>query len=597
MILQALTSYYEALAARGKIARPGWSPAKISYALEIDENGKLLDIHSLDITAELPKRERNSSDITACFLGDDRRYVLGIPDDSSPKEIKNAKKRFEASRLKYHKILAGDNLMETKAVLSFFDTWDVQKTKWPDLVDTIQPKAIIVFLIDDKYFHLLPSVKKAWDDYYAVVNSTHMQRCMITENLENTCRIHPGFNIPEGTNPKLVSFDKDSDSFCSYGKDGQQGLNVPVGYITAAKYGSALDYLLSSKNNSTRIGSTMLVFWAENTDSNEDKMLMSVVDDSNTIDDNDLKKITEIIRAGQRVPETLSEDKFDNDYYIIGLYSATKGSIGVRLFYKNTFNSIIANLGCHYNRLKINNSYQPEKYNNTLISMLLETVKKDDSKKKLENIKALDDKLVFETLIAILSDSDYPQLLLTQILTRIKNERNVVKKDLKTGKKKENTRITAGRAAIIKAVLIKNYGMSYITEVLMETDKDKAYLLGRLFYFYEETQYYASKGTINATINDTYFNAACCTPCAVSPKLTQLNHAHMKVVRRDNIKRAYFLENQIGKIISNLGRPPFPSFFDEKDQGLFILGYYQQRQKSIDSALKYKTMEENTNDL
>ena len=33
MILQALTRYYEDLLSRGEIAAPGWSPAKISYAL------------------------------------------------------------------------------------------------------------------------------------------------------------------------------------------------------------------------------------------------------------------------------------------------------------------------------------------------------------------------------------------------------------------------------------------------------------------------------------------------------------------------------------------------------------------------------------
>ena len=33
MILQALVDYYEALAAKGRVAKPGWGIAKISYAL------------------------------------------------------------------------------------------------------------------------------------------------------------------------------------------------------------------------------------------------------------------------------------------------------------------------------------------------------------------------------------------------------------------------------------------------------------------------------------------------------------------------------------------------------------------------------------
>ena len=42
MILQALTSLYEALAPKGEVPKEGWSREKISFALGIDENGDLL---------------------------------------------------------------------------------------------------------------------------------------------------------------------------------------------------------------------------------------------------------------------------------------------------------------------------------------------------------------------------------------------------------------------------------------------------------------------------------------------------------------------------------------------------------------------------
>lgn len=44
MILQALTRYYEDLLSRGEIAAPGWAPAKISFALCLNENGELTQI-------------------------------------------------------------------------------------------------------------------------------------------------------------------------------------------------------------------------------------------------------------------------------------------------------------------------------------------------------------------------------------------------------------------------------------------------------------------------------------------------------------------------------------------------------------------------
>ena len=44
MILQALTRYYEALLQRGEIAAPGWSPAKISFALCLDKDGQVTQV-------------------------------------------------------------------------------------------------------------------------------------------------------------------------------------------------------------------------------------------------------------------------------------------------------------------------------------------------------------------------------------------------------------------------------------------------------------------------------------------------------------------------------------------------------------------------
>lgn len=47
MILQALTEQYEALAEQGKLARPGWSDAKVTFALAINDGGELTQVLSL----------------------------------------------------------------------------------------------------------------------------------------------------------------------------------------------------------------------------------------------------------------------------------------------------------------------------------------------------------------------------------------------------------------------------------------------------------------------------------------------------------------------------------------------------------------------
>ena len=57
MILQALVKHYETLAKQGKVSRQGWCKAKVSYALDIDTEGKLLGIISLKQEEERGKKK------------------------------------------------------------------------------------------------------------------------------------------------------------------------------------------------------------------------------------------------------------------------------------------------------------------------------------------------------------------------------------------------------------------------------------------------------------------------------------------------------------------------------------------------------------
>ena len=58
MILQALTRHYEDLLALGEIQRPGWGLAKVSYGLQIDENGQILALLPLKVAREQGKKRR-----------------------------------------------------------------------------------------------------------------------------------------------------------------------------------------------------------------------------------------------------------------------------------------------------------------------------------------------------------------------------------------------------------------------------------------------------------------------------------------------------------------------------------------------------------
>ena len=88
MILQALVHCYEALAERGELEKPGWSPVKVSWGLELDADGQvksLLAMGGTDAkgkqiprTMKLPDPVKRASGIATNFLCDNSAYILGV---------------------------------------------------------------------------------------------------------------------------------------------------------------------------------------------------------------------------------------------------------------------------------------------------------------------------------------------------------------------------------------------------------------------------------------------------------------------------------------------------------------------------------------
>jgi CRISPR-associated protein Csd1 len=145
--------------------------------------------------------------------------------------------------------------------------------------------------------------------------------------------------------------------------------------------------------------------------------------------------------------------------------------------------------------------------------------------------------------------------------------------------------VTYLRAAILKACINREHrrrgglaaDRAFIREHLDVNQTDPAYRLGRLFAVLERIQSRAQPG-INATIRDRYYGAASSTPAAVFPTLLRLKNAHLK---KFGAGEAGYFEGLVGSICGSVEQPAlhdFPRQLDLHAQGLFALGYYQQRQ-------------------
>lgn len=137
MILQSLVHLYDELSRQGKVAKEGWGIAKVSHRLVINTSGQLIGIISARRKVLRGKKEKEiptemivplpvirAVGIKANFLCDSSSYMLGVDDKGKPERTR---KCFEASKELHHHILDHCTSMEAKAILAFFDSWDVTK--------------------------------------------------------------------------------------------------------------------------------------------------------------------------------------------------------------------------------------------------------------------------------------------------------------------------------------------------------------------------------------------------------------------------------------------------------------------------------------
>ena len=76
MILQSLVDYYETLARQGAIAKPGWGKYKISYAVNLNQQGEVIGILSLE--KEVMRGKKKVSVPTTHMLPEGVKKASGI---------------------------------------------------------------------------------------------------------------------------------------------------------------------------------------------------------------------------------------------------------------------------------------------------------------------------------------------------------------------------------------------------------------------------------------------------------------------------------------------------------------------------------------
>ena len=568
MILQALVSYYETLAARGELPQPGWAPVKVSYVLNLDDQGDITTVVCIKEevtrgkkkalvpqTIQLPAPVKRTVGVTANFLCDNSSYILGADKKGKPKRSLEC---FQACRTLHETLLVSVEEPAARALLSFFDHWQPEKlTEHPafahqDMEDLLA-SANLIFRYRGRYLHEIPAIRQAWQDYYNNSQDSQQFPCLVTGKMAPVAQLHPsikGIYGAQSSGASLVSFN--APAFCSY--DREQGLNAPTSQYAAFAYGAALNYLIATQN--TRVGDVTLLFWAESgEDAYADALKQfSFGDEDDQYKEEDLKGLMESLAEGADVEWDGTRIDPNMTFYILGI-SPNAARLSVRFFLRNSFGQFIRSVKAHYDRLEIvRPSFDP--FDNIPVwRMLKETVNPNSREKK----PAAD--MAGDTLRAILTNTPYPATLLNGVTLRIRADREM----------------NRTRAAILKAYYLKNRNPFVPEEVLTvslnQDSNHEAYVLGRLFSVLEAIQSDANPG-INATIRDKYFSSASATPGVVFPTLVNLAQKHLR--KLDEGKKIFY-DKQLTELMSKLGET-YPNRMNLPQQGAFQLGYYHQTQ-------------------
>jgi len=532
MILQALVKRFDDTG--GGI--PGWQNRFADYAVNIDSEGRVMDIVPLEqqdgkkrirkqfmLPEEPPGR---TSGIKAAFLCDNKGYFFGI-------DNKHGIEKFKAASTLHQEVLKDLKTTASEAIKAFF-----REAKPPaDLAET----GNFVFMIEGKYAHEDSDICHAWNEYQMSNVQGEIIRCLVSGKQDRIANLHGKIKLNGVSMGAVPLISINSESFASYGKSASDPA-AQIGQKSCFSYVTALNDLLQDIKHHKRVAQDTLVYWAEGND-NKEAETFSLLTEPRESDTGKLNAIMKSVVSGNRV--NVDGCDLKKRFYLLCL-SPNAGRISVRLFLMDSFGNILYNIARHYQNLEIvGNSKFPYI---PLWMILCETT----VKKTAGDAAPLLGGQLLETIV---SDKAYPLTLFNAIMTRIR----------------AGEEINQTKAAVIKAVLTRNFNSEVANVALNKDSMNVPYTLGRLFNVLE---YLQEKANGSSTIRQRYFSSACSNPVNVFPTLLSISMHHA-----DKLDNAAWFEKQKSELIGRLDSEcPFPTTLSLQQQGEFIVGYYHQQQ-------------------
>jgi CRISPR-associated protein Csd1 len=482
-----------------------------------------------------PYKMRQGTRSDPLLLVDKRDYVLGPQDVVDKKSSKaNVNHKSYLDLISECSIKSDHDAL--RAYVAFLSN-DIEKRKARLSADSnkIKEGELILPRIDGVIPSTVSMIRRFWQerqDNIATNKNTLQADCMVCGQRKSIARIHSEVLIGQDR-PQLVS--GNSKAFRSYNL--VQSEIAPMCQGCADAYVEALSWLLRATDHHLRINDITWVFWTRNEVGFD---IMRILNDPK-IDD-----VHQLLRS----PFTGSDSAIDDSaFYALALSSNVKRLI-VRNWLTVSVAEVLRNIGRFFDCQRIvglNGKDDPIK----LKTLAMATVRDE---------KGIPPHLVPALIDNALRGIPLPLQLLQLAVARARAEREHV--------------MTRPRAALIKMILLSQPDFSEdIMPELNPNNPHPAYHCGRLLALLDDIQKNAVGA--RATLVDRYYGAASSTPAVVFGSLMRNAQNHLGKLRKTRPRLYVHFDRLIGDIASHIDA--FPTMLTLREQGLFALGFYQQR--------------------
>ena len=568
MIIQELYRYYERKAEEGEMPAQGFEEKAIAYFVEIDKDGKFVRFrdnyqdekrkHARIFT--VPASVIRARGVLANLLWDNIEYVLGVAPGGKKTSSEDLRTKHVAFCARVSEVAEETQSRDVLAVESFLKKLPKRHMQsdplWPEIADST---ANLTFIMQGSRMPICASAAVRKFVSSLARSSTQGQTgfCLVTGECGPLARLHPalkGVRGAQSSGARLVSFNL--SAFESY--DREQSFVAPTSERAAFAYTTALNTLLRSGSpNKIYMGDATVVFWSESPTVLEDHFgdIFAPQAQEEAGKQRQIQAIHSLRELLQSPHKGRAVAPDRNHFYVLGL-APNAARVAVRFWYSGTVIETAQNILQYFNDLEIDG---PDWGPPLSLKLLLRATAPLGEEDRVHPL------LGAGMFHAILGGGPFPALLQAQVLMRLRV-------DHKTSDYFEHLRAALLKAATNRLIRSRKLNYREVAVSMDEANKDQAYLLGRAFAVLEKVQRDAIGQNINATIRDRYFGAASTRPGHVFPLL--LAHAQHHISKAEGL--GVMRDRLLQQILANV--EAFPRRFNLNEQGLFMLGYYHQKQ-------------------